>query len=155
MKINTIIFVSFGLGVIMLFFMSCEKENNCHEENNSASGENESHNFGMNCMNCHTSGGEGEGCFIAAGSAVDSNLLSHLTGGMVKFYTEPNGAGTMKYSIPIDANGNFFSTESISVSGLFPSITGPSGLEYFMSSSPASGACNSCHGVSTNKLWAN
>jgi hypothetical protein len=37
---------------ILLSTSSCEKEGKCGEVNISAAGEAESHNFGMNCMNC-------------------------------------------------------------------------------------------------------
>jgi hypothetical protein len=154
MKSNSFLLVAFGVGLIALSFMGCRKDRNCNESNNSASGENRSHNFGQNCLNCHTSGGEGEGCFQAAGSVTDGTILTHVVSGTVKFFTEPNGAGQLKYSIPIDSKGNFYTTESISINGLFPAIIGPSGVAHYMSSSVSTGACNSCHGVSTSKLWA-
>jgi hypothetical protein len=154
MKSNSFVLIGFGIGLVILSLLACRKDRNCDESNNSASGQGESHNFGMNCLNCHMAGGEGEGCFRAAGSVSDSLLASHLTSGTVKFYTQPNGGGQLKYTIPIDALGNFFTTENISVSGLYPAITGPTGVTNHMSSSISTGACNSCHGVSTSKLWA-
>jgi hypothetical protein len=154
MKTNTALFFVFMVASATLFFVSCKKDRNCNETNNSAAGESESHNFGMNCMNCHTAGGKGEGCFNAAGSVSDSLLTSHLSSGTVKFYTQPDGAGQLKYTIPIDEKGNFFTTESISVNGLYPAITGPDGTTNYMSSSLTNNACNSCHGVTTLKLWA-
>jgi hypothetical protein len=139
---------------ILLSTSSCEKEGKCGEVNISAAGEAESHNFGMNCMNCHKDGGEGEGCFTVAGSVSNSALTAHLTSGYIKLYSGPNGTGTLKHTIAIDPNGNFHTTESFDPAGLYPAIVTSGGTNY-MSSSLVSGACNSCHGVSTTKLYGN
>lgn len=154
MKVNSFIFFVFIVGLTMLSLIACRKDKSCTESNNSASGESRSHNFGKNCFSCHVSGGEGEGCFNVAGSVTDDSFTTHVTSGIVKFFTQPNGGGQLKYSISIDAKGNFFTTESIDLNSLFPAVTGPTGVTNYMSTSPATGACNSCHGVSTSKLWA-
>lgn len=154
MRSNSFALIGFGIGLVALSLLACRKDRNCKESNNSAAGQSRSHNFGMNCLNCHVAGGEGEGCFQAAGSVCDSLITNHLSSGTVKFYTQPNGGGQLKYSIPIDAKGNFFTTETMAVSGLYPAITGPTGVTNYMSTSVTTGACNSCHGVSTSKLWA-
>jgi hypothetical protein len=155
MKINSILASIFVVIVIFLVSPSCKKNNVCGETNISESGGDDSHNFGQNCMNCHTSGGKGEGCFVVAGSVSNSALTSNLTSGTVKFYTEPNGGGTLKATVQIDSKGNFHTTESIDVIGLYPVITGSNGVPHSMGSSLSSGSCNSCHGVSTGKLYAN
>ena len=149
------IFLVFLTMAGMLLLTNCEKDHGCGEVNISQSGESESHNFGANCMQCHADGGEGEGCFTAAGSVMNTGLTAHVTSGTVKFFTQPNGGGQLKYTIQIDANGNFFTTESMDLSGLYPAISGSSGTAAYMSSSPGTGKCNSCHGVSTSKLFAN
>jgi hypothetical protein len=154
MKFYSFLTVVF-LGSILVFaFPSCKK-NKCGETNVSFSGGSKSHNFGQNCLDCHKSGGEGEGCFNVAGSASNSALTSNLTGGSIKLYTGPNGTGTLKSTFSIDSKGNFYTTESVDYSGLYPAITGPSGSTSYMSSSLNSGACNSCHGVSTGKIFSN
>lgn len=155
MKVNSFLIGLFAISIAFLISPSCKKNNTCGEVNISEAGGDESHNFGMNCMNCHTSGGKGEGCFTAAGSVSNSSLTSNLTSGTVKFYTQPNGGGTLKYTIQIDSKGNFHTTESNDFTGLFPVITGADGIPHYMSSSLSSGSCNSCHGVSTGKLYAN
>lgn len=155
MKIYSKLLLIF-LGVILVSpFFGCEKEGECDEVNISSAGSDESHNFGMNCMQCHVSGGEGEGCFTVAGSSTGADLITHLSSGSVKLYTQPNGGGTLKHVIKIDSKGNFHTTEQIDMTGLYPAITGPGGTTKYMSSSPGNGACNSCHGVSTDKIWAN
>lgn len=155
MKINSILFILF-IGITILgSTLSCKKEGNCDEKNISEAGNDESHNFGMNCMQCHKSDGEGEGCFSVAGSVSNTSLAAPLTSGTVKLYTAANGGGTLKHTIQIDSKGNFHTTESIDYTGLYAAITGPGGTTNYMSSSLTNGACNTCHGVSTSKLWGN
>ena len=154
MKFYSLLTIVFAATILVFTFPSCKK-NKCGDTNVSFSGGSKSHNFGQNCLNCHKSGGEGEGCFTVAGSASNSALTNNLTGGTIKLYTGANGSGTLKYSIPIDSKGNFYTTESIDYSGLYPAITGPSGATNYMSSSFNTGACNSCHGASTGKLFGN
>jgi hypothetical protein len=154
MKFYSSLTIVFLATVLVFTFPSCKK-NKCGDTNVSFSGGSKSHNFGQNCLNCHKSGGEGEGCFNVAGSASNSALTSNLTGGTIKLYTGAGGTGTLKYTIQIDSKGNFYTTESIDYSGLYPAITGTSGATSYMSSSLNTGACNSCHGVSTGKIFSN
>ena len=147
---NRLIFIALLGGFAAL--VSCKKSWGCHEENISTAGGDDSHNKGQNCMQCHNSTGEGEGCFNVAGTLYKSDLLTSQNGGKVELFTEPNGAGSLKYTIDIDSKGNFYSTAAIDYVGLYPRITSPSGATIAMSSSLSSGACNSCHGPSTGKL---
>jgi cytochrome c553 len=155
MRTNSILLAIFVIGASFLMTPSCKKNGNCNKKNISKNGSDESHNFGMNCMNCHASGGEGYGCFTAAGSVSNASLTTNISSGTVKFYTLANGGGTLKYEVAIDSKGNFHTTESNDYTGLFPAITGPNGTTNYMSSSVSSGACNSCHGVSTAELYGN
>jgi hypothetical protein len=92
----------------MLFFQSCEKEHEgCDEDNISITGDDDSHNQGQNCMQCHKNGGEGEGCFVVAGTVYDSLQTSTVQSGLIEFYTEPNGGGQKMKTIEIDSKGNF------------------------------------------------
>ncbi len=152
MKANSISFFIFVIFSIGLSLNSCKKNKKCDETKISSVSEN-SHNSGQNCMSCHYSEGKGEGCFNAAGSLFSSGG-SNLSSGKIILYTAPNGGGTAKYTITVDQSGNFYSTESIDVSGLYPAAFGPTGEVHFMSSPISSGACNSCHGVSTGKIWS-
>jgi hypothetical protein len=150
---NRIFFIGliFGLG----FLGSCKKSSACQEENISSAGSNRSHNKGMNCMQCHTSGGEGEGCFNVAGTVYQADLQNTVSSGKVELFTGPNGTGTLKYTIDIDNKGNFFTTASADYNGLYPKVTGPSGTSISMSSPLSTGACNSCHGASIAKIGVN
>jgi len=140
----------------MVAIQGCEKENEENETNISRYGDDDSHNMGQNCMNCHKSGGAGEGWFNAAGTVYNAAFTNVQPNGTVKLYTGPDGTGTLKYTIEVDAKGNFYTTDAIDFSGgLYPSITGTSGDVQYMSTTTTIGACNSCHGVSTNKIFVN
>jgi cytochrome c553 len=132
---------------------SCKGTFACHDDNISAAGSNKSHNKGQNCMQCHQAKGEGEGCFIAAGTVYSADMMTTVSGGKVDFYTGPNETGTLKQTIMIDSKGNFYTTADFSPVGLYPVVTGPTGNKKEMGSELTSGACNSCHGASTDKLW--
>ena len=155
MKVYSILFSGFAIVAISVSLLSCKKNADCSETNISSAGSDDSHNFGQNCMSCHTSGEKGEGCFTVAGSVSNSSLTTPLTSGTVKLYTQANGGGTLKHTFQIDSKGNFHTTESIDYTGLYASVTGSNGTTQYMSSALSSGSCNSCHGASTSKLWAN
>lgn len=136
----------------LLIISSCEKENE-NETNISTYGSQKSHNMGQNCMNCHKSGGPGEGWFQAAGTVYDSTGNATYPNATVKLYSGPNGTGNLKYTIQADGKGNFYTTESIDFSGgLYPAVSGTQGTQY-MGSSISMGHCNSCHGNTTNRIW--
>lgn len=139
------------LTCIFLIVVSCNK--NEKATNISSYNETESHNMGQNCMNCHKSGGKGKGIFQAAGTVYDSTLSVTLPNTTVYLYTEQGGNGTLKHTVEVDGLGNFYTTESIDFGdGLYPTIKGATTSKH-MSSPITSGQCNSCHGVSTSKLW--
>ena len=68
----------------MVSMQSCEKEKGASVTNISAAGKTESHNMGQNCMNCHKSGGEGEGWFNAAGTVYNEAGTATLKSGTVE-----------------------------------------------------------------------
>jgi hypothetical protein len=155
-NLNSVFLITFFLITSMFIFQSCEKEDEgCDDDNISISGDDESHNAGQNCMQCHYDGGEGEGCFVVAGTVYDSLQQTTKTTGSIEFYTEPNGQGQKVKTVEIDSKGNFFTTDLFNVQGLYPVAVGTNGSKQFMGSPLTSGQCNSCHGVTTNKIWVN
>lgn len=136
---------------ITLLLNSCGSDND--NKNISKYLSERSHNMGMNCMDCHKEGGEGDGWFVVAGTVYDEQLVNTYPGATVKLYTGPDGTGTLVHTIEVDTKGNFHTTEDIDFgAGLYPVVVG--NLETKdMSSSISSGQCNSCHGVSTGKIW--
>ena len=147
--------ISFAFSLALLLINSCEKEGGCGETKISFTNGSESHNAGQNCMNCHKSGKEGSGCFLAAGTVYDNTASNIYANATIRLYSQPNGAGSVVATIPGDAKGNFYTTANIDFgSGLYPSVTNSSGQTVYMSSSTTTGACSSCHGVSQAKISA-
>lgn len=145
----------FSLLIIATFiFQSCEENEN--ESLVSATNGTKSHNMGENCMSCHKSGGEGEGWFVVAGTVYNNKFSAVEPNGVVKLYTGVNGSGTLKGTIYVDGKGNFYTTNAIDFNGgLYPTVTGTSGSVSSMDSPVTGGQCNSCHGLSTDKIFVN
>lgn len=133
--------------------ISSENEN---ETNISAMGSNKSHNMGQNCMNCHNSGGEGEGIFKVAGTVYNEAQTGTFPNATIKLFTGPDGTGTLKYTIAVDGKGNFYTTQPIDFSAeLYPAVSNGNNTIY-MGSSITSGQCNNCHtGTDTSRIWIN
>ena len=108
-------------------------------------------------MNCHYSGGRGDGWFNAAGTVYNSSdSTSTYTNPVVQLYTAPDSLGnqTLVATINGDAKGNFYTTATINFgTGLYPVVTGTH-IRY-MAATITEGACNGCHGVTTAKLNIN
>lgn len=152
-KVNAFLGLTFLASTVVLSLNSCKGTFACHDDNISAAGSDDSHNKGQNCMVCHQAKGDGKGCFIAAGTVYGMDMMTTVSSGKVDFYTGPNETGTLKQTIMIDSKGNFYTTADFSPVGLYPVVTGPTGNKKEMGSALTSGACNSCHGSSTDKLW--
>jgi hypothetical protein len=141
--------------ILMMFLLSgCdENENETVVSSNQGT---DSHRMGENCMNCHKSGGEGEGWFVVAGTVYAANLADIQTDGLVKLYTGANGSGTLRATIAVDGKGNFFTTNSIDFTGgLYTTVTSKSGNVSYMNSPVTNGKCNACHGSTTDKIVVN
>ncbi|MFC2176688.1 hypothetical protein ACFLR1_06965 [Bacteroidota bacterium] len=145
-------------GTATVLLQGCKKESesesSCGETNISQVGDDDSHNNGVNCMSCHKDGGEGEGCFTLAGSVYQKQSTTPLQNVTLKLHTQSMGGGELKFTLRGDAIGNFFTTDDVAYAGLYPSLTGLSGTPHYMLGSIKTGSCNSCHGVSTDRLWA-
>jgi hypothetical protein len=133
----------------------------CSKDDESSSGEslisatngNKSHNAGQNCMNCHVTGGQGEGSFVAAGT-VYSSATTVSPNSVITLSTGANGTGTVKATLYGDAKGNFYTTAPIDFSGgLYPSVKNTAGASRYMSSSITQAACNGCHSSSNNRIF--
>ena len=150
-KILTLITLIVG---ILILLPSCESDDNeGNEEMVSSYNETESHKMGQNCMSCHKSGGEGEGWFNLAGTVYEDDKSTTYPNATVKIYDEPNGVGSLIGTIEVDGLGNVYTTNNIDFgSGLYVSVSGDAETIY-MIGPVTSGQCNSCHGVSTDRIW--
>ena len=145
----------FAFMIMLTTMLSCS-ENEYGSVTDSKSGSSESHNMGQNCMNCHKPGGGEAPAWKVAGTVYNEALTATNSNATVKLYTGPNETGTLKYTIQVDAKGNFYTTSAIDFSGgLYPSVTGVTST-YSMSTPIESGACNSCHNsIIRSKIWTN
>jgi cytochrome c553 len=108
-----------------------------------------SHNAGQNCLSCHKSGGEGEGVFKVGGTVYKTGTTTGLSAVSVKLYSTADGTGTAVASLTSDNNGNFYTKSTLNFgTGLYVKVTSANGTSSMMSPI-TTGACNSCHGVST------
>lgn len=149
-----VVLILAGLVAVPACRKESEEENGCGRTNISRNGSTGSHNNALNCMNCHRDGGGGKGCFTVAGSVYMANGTTPAGNGTVKLYTGENGAGTLRATIEVDARGNFHTTDGVDFSGgLYPLITpagGGSGAH--MDDPVTTGACNSCHGNTEERI---
>lgn len=156
MKLNHTVHLSIFM-IAAFLLQSCQKdeEGGEGEQKISVHNEKESHNMSINCMNCHKSGGSGEGIFNVAGTVYNDLKTGTYPNATIKLFSEPNGNGLLKYSVEVDGFGNFYTTENIDFGGgLFPSVQGNASTKN-MASSITTGQCNSCHGISTDRIWTN
>jgi len=140
------------IGVMGLLMMSCAKGN---ETKISTFHDNESHLMGNDCITCHVKDGGGEGWFTAAGTVYDTALVNTYPNLTIDLYSGINGTGDLIKTIEVDGKGNFYTTKKIDfTNGLYPTVTNETGVKQNMQIPTTSGACNSCHGVITDKIWA-
>ena len=128
--------------------MSCDDDGN--ETKISSHNSDDSHKAGQNCMNCHESGGDGEGWFTVAGTVYNEAQTSILPNATIKLYSGSNATEDLIATIEVDSKGNFYTTKKIDFgTGLYTLVEGNTATKNMMASI-TSGECNSCHGVSTD-----
>lgn len=111
-----------------------------------------SHNAGENCMRCHLPDGEGEYCWTVAGTVYDHAAQQPLSGTEVILFTGPLGTGNVQRILTSDATGNIHTSSTVSFGyGLFPAVVHNSDTA-FMSMAIQDGACNRCHGSTTDRI---
>ena len=122
----------------------------------STAGSNRSHNVGRDCMSCHKPGGGEAPIWRVAGTVYNEAGTAPNSNAAVKLYTGPDAIGKLKYTLQVDAKGNFYTGGNIDFSGgLYPSALGNTST-YSMSSPITTGSCNSCHdGTSRSRIWTN
>ena len=129
-----------------IVFFACENEEGEDADGGQSSISGTSHNTGKNCIGCHN--------FSAAGSVYTKALTDVFPGATVKLTSQVNGEGIVLGTFTVNKSGSFYTNTSINYgSGVYVSVTGTSGNVNHMSSAITTGACNSCHGSSTSKVW--
>jgi hypothetical protein len=137
--------IAFTLVAGVSMWYSCENEGDDNE-----GGAN--HNVGNNCLVCHKAGGGGDGIFTVGGTVYKTGTTTGATGATIKLYSNAEGTGTAVAAMTSEVGGNFYTKSSINFgTGLYVKVTSSNGTSSMMSPI-TSGACNSCHGVSTDKI---
>lgn len=152
-KIPLALFTGVVIYIAATLFSSC-KHGCGRDGGTSTAGSKESHNVGLNCLNCHSGNGDGEGCFNVGGTAFMDDLTTAFPGCDISLYTAAEGKGELVISLKADGKGNFYTGKSINWgNGLYPTITSPAGNKENMLEPIKTGACNSCHGVTTDRVY--
>jgi len=113
----------------------------------SAAGGTESHNAGQACTHCHQAHGPGRGQFTLAGSAFRADGTP-ATEGSIQAWTPMMDGGTLVAEVPIDAYGNFYTTQDLGLPDavIQPVVVDASGTVVNQMPWPTeSGSCNQCH----------
>lgn len=140
---------------LIMLFTACEKEGGENETKISSYHSEESHHTGENCMNCHRSGGPGEGWFTIAGTVYAEDQSTPYPNATVRLFTGPSGTGDLKATVEVDQKGNFYTTEQINFGdGLYAEVEGETSVLH-MATPLNTGQCNQCHGESTGRLEVN
>ena len=126
------------------------------EQLTSLTGALQSHRFGEDCASCHTTTSTSEASehpFTIAGSIYRNGSALLDSDAVVSFYTEPYGRGTQVLTLPVDAEGNFFTTQSVPElsQGLYPQVEHQGWVTSMVSQPTTTGSCASCHSSSTSQ----
>ena len=153
MKLHQSIILLFLGAFVEVIFSSC-KHGYGGQGGTSAHNKEESHNMGLNCMNCHSGTGEGQGCFAVAGTVYNQTFSKTKSNPTIQMYTQADGKGDLIKIIDGDDLGNFYNENSSGLTGSFyPVVVSSDGKVQKMLEPISTGACNSCHGVKTDKIW--
>ena len=140
----------FGL-VLVTAVPSC-KHGKCEDGGSSSAGR-ASHNAGRNCLDCHHPDGEGEVCWTIGGTVYDSTGNEPSMAAQFRLFTQPLGQGSLVLQLPSDASGNINTSSDVAFgNGLFPAVINANGDTAFMSGAIRDGACNRCHGQTTDRI---
>ncbi|MGA3013769.1 MAG: hypothetical protein ABSD71_07010 [Bacteroidales bacterium] len=146
---------SLFLVIAFIVLSSCSKEKAGQGIMTSAYGDTSSHDVGTACLSCHNSGGSNSYWWSFAGTVYEPNESDLNPNGTIYLFTSVNGTGTLIAVLPIDAKGNFYTSNLVSFSsGLYPGVKSASGETRYMQSSTKSGDCNSCH-ISLKRIIVN
>jgi hypothetical protein len=106
-----------------------------------------SHRAGEPCTQCHSANGDGPGRFQASGTVYDLDGAV-VSAGSIALWAGGREAGTLLVELPIDASGNFYTTDDLGLPDVpvQPVVVAPDGTEVNQMPWPSeSAACNQCH----------
>jgi len=118
---------------------------------------------GADCLACHKVGGDNPYQYTIAGSVYEIDLLNFYPDATISLYSGPDGSGDLIATIPVDGNGNFYTTEPVDLGngpgqGVYPAVTGREvdSPTLFMNERTNDGSCSasSCHSVNRPPIYA-
>lgn len=137
---------------ILLFAWGC-KHGRCENGPTSVAGTERSHHVGENCQSCHLPDGDGKGCWTVAGTIYNPNGTQVATHARVLLFGSPLGQGGEQLSLDDDDLGNVYTSQDVNFSsGLYPAVISAAGDTAFMLEAIRDGACNRCHGNTTERI---
>lgn len=114
-------FIILTLTIFVVSLQSCTPE--YEEGGSSIAGSNRSHNMGKDCMSCHKPGGGEAPTWKVAGTVYNQDGTLTNPNSVIKLFTGPNGTGTLKYTLNLDAKGIFYSNKADFTGRLDPVAT--------------------------------
>jgi hypothetical protein len=148
--------ITAGLFTAAIFAIGCNHYTAIQSNAQDSSPNGKSHNAGEDCMKCHhdpTSGASSEGKWWYFAGTAYSPFGGTAAGGRVELWSDldsnGNVTGKLYYSVPVDKNGNFYSSKIIDFGGgFYPRIVSSSGTSSVMLQkvTMSNTGCNSCHG---------
>ncbi len=144
--------VPLALASVLLLFTRCQ-HGVCHDGSPSRHGGSRSHNMGRNCQECHVADGPGEVCWAVGGTAYDSLSGAESADVTVQFFKNWEDSSAAVLTLDGDQKGNFYTSQDPGLAAwLYPTVTTANGHTSRMAQPINTGACNSCHGVSTARI---
>ena len=148
-QFNLIIFI------LIISFISCNHYDSIQTGGRESTENGRSHHSGEDCMNCHhdpSNGASSSGYWWYIAGTAYNNDGSIAKSGTVEFWSALDSTTTLVHSLPVDRNGNFYTSKIIDFKGgIYPKVISTSGsllsdtiMVQAVTFSNAS--CNSCHG---------
>jgi len=153
-RFNLLLLFAFALVFINLSACSHYEELQ-KDPKESRKGDDESHNEGQNCGTCHNSNGHEavrEGGWWTVSGTVFRDDDKGQDNAIIELWEKPNQGGKLIKRLEADAEGNFYTNQIINfMGGCYPVVKLDNKVKV-MPVPYTGGSCNSCHGVSTEKL---
>lgn len=143
--------------VFSLFIIACSHYDQLQKNGKESKASGKSHNAGQDCMKCHNDNSNeasSEAWWYVAGTVYTASG-SINTNARIEIWSEPEAKGYKITSLPADKNGNFYTEKILKFNnGSYPIAISGNDTTYMISAFNGQG-CNSCHGLSTDKIYVN
>lgn len=141
--------------MIAIILVSCNHYDSIKTSGKESTSGGKSHNSGQDCMKCHhdnSSEASSSGTWWYFAGTAYNNDGTPATSGKVELWSDSLAQATLIYSVPIDRNGNFFTSKIFDFkSGVYPKLVSSISSAHDAIMKPHlvsfnNASCNSCHG---------